>query len=113
MRWELKWSENYINYPIYIRFFTKQPINSFSALIMALWVYLNSPNKLLEQKLIVLNYISSFFAHSTYNPFFIFLDNETMSSAVLVYSNKNIDKYYSFVLSIFYGGMVKKMWILI
>lgn len=103
MKWELKWSEHYIKYPNG----EKQPFNSFSALIMALWVYLNSPNQLLEQKLIVLNYISSFYAHSTYNPLFIFIDNETMSSAVLVYSYKNINKALSYSLMTLYCYMYK------
>lgn len=91
MNWELKWSEYYISYPNN----EKQPINALSALIMALWIHFNSPSQLLEQKLMILNYISSFFAHSTYNPFFIFLDNETMSSAVLVYTFNNINKFFS------------------
>ena len=108
MKWKLKWSEHYIKYPVFIKKFSNQPINSFSALIMALWTHLNSPNQLLEQKLIVINYISSFFAHSTYHPISIFLDNESMSSAVILYTSNNIHKYLGYLL-FFYLNLVIKL----
>lgn len=104
MRWENKWSECNIQYHMMINKISKQPINSLSALFMALWVYYSSDtdNKLIEQKLIIFNFLSSTLAHSTYNSFFIFLDNESMSSTVILYTYNNISKQLGCILGALY-----------
>ena len=109
MNWEYKWSEFYIKYNPTIYNISKQPINSLSAIFMALWVFLHkTDNNLIEQKLIIFNFISSALAHSTYNPLFILLDNESMSSTVLLYTYNNISKHLGWATSIFYFYLCEK-----
>lgn len=108
MKWGYKWGEHYINYPFFIKNYSKQPVNSLSALIMSIWVYKNNHSDIIEQKIIIFNLISSFFAHSIYHPMMIFLDNESMTSAVIAYIYNRINKNTSYFISLLYCYMFYK-----